>query len=96
MKEKRNQLMKKIVVSSLYNAEIAAYLMLMLLFFLNTNRPYLLLVPVAFKVSGYFVFTKYLHRYSEGNKAIPFMITFTLVLGFLIAVMVVGLIYLLR
>ena len=88
--------MKKIIISSFFTAEIAAFSMLMLLFFLNTNKPHLLLVPIILQVIGYFIYTRLLLKKSEGNKAIPYMISFPLFLGFIISAAVIGMLYFVR
>ena len=71
----------------------AVFAMLMLLFFLNTSRPYLLLVPVAGVVGGYFLFKLlYSKIQNKGNGwTLIFTIIFPILLGVIIAVIVIGL-----
>ena len=89
--------MKKVFIQSLLDAEIAAFMMLMVLFFINTNRPYLLLIPVIFGIGGYIAFAALLRKLQDKNKRTIILLsaTLTVLLGFLIAASVIGLFYIL-
>ena len=90
--------MRKTLTSSLLAAEIAAFAMLLLLFLINTSKPYLLLLPVAEAVAGFFAFHE-LGRKMKGKgigKTILFMTALTVLLGIIIAASVIGLVYALR
>jgi hypothetical protein len=87
--------MKKMIVRSLLDAEIAAFGMLMVLFFLNTNRPYLLLIPVIVTIGGFFAFRMVLNK-TQNHKRIIYMIAFILLASLIIAASVIGLIYIYR
>ena len=80
--------MKKNLIPSLLTSEIAAFAMLILLFFLNTSRPYLLLIPFFGTGGGYFLFKLLMRK----TKKIPFMIGFSILLGILIAASMICLI----
>ncbi|MDR0293978.1 MAG: hypothetical protein LBH95_07500 [Oscillospiraceae bacterium] len=84
--------MKKVLEPSILVAEIAAFAMLLLLFFLNTDKPYLLLVPIAGVISGYFLFKRLIRVW----KAVPLLTVFSILLGALISASVIGLLYILR
>jgi len=88
--------MKKILNRSLLETEIAALAMLMVLFFINTNKPYLLLVPVILVISGYFAFDVLLRNTREKavKKTVLFAAVLTVLLGLIIAASVIGLLYL--
>ena len=77
--------MKKILAPSLLTFEIAAFAMLILLFFLNTSKPYLLLIPIAGVIGGYFLFKTLFQKFNK----IPFMIGFSILLGVLISAIVI-------
>ncbi|MCL2539501.1 MAG: hypothetical protein FWE66_04100 [Oscillospiraceae bacterium] len=79
--------MKKCLTASILAAEAAAFGMLLLLFFLNTNKPYLLMIPVVGVIGSYMVFVALLRK----RKAVPLLITLPLLSGALIAVLVIGL-----
>ena len=83
--------MKKICTSSLLTAEIAAFGMLILLFFLNTNKPYLLLIPIAGVIGGGFLFKPLLSK----RKTLTGVIALSALLGALIAAAVIALLYIL-
>ena len=84
--------MRKIWGSSILVAEFAAFGMLILLFFLNTSKPYLLLIPIAGVIGGTFLFNALLRK----TKAVPIQIGLSVLFGVLIAAAVIGLIYSLR
>jgi len=88
--------MKKILIRSLVETEIAAFAMLMVLFFINTNKPYLLLVPVILMISGYFTFNALLRNTPDktDRKTVLFAVVLPVLLGFIIAISVIGLLYL--
>ena len=67
--------------------------MLMLLSFLNTSRPYLLLVPVAGVVGGYFLFKLLIKKIQNKGSGwtLIFTIVFPILFGVIIAVAVIGL-----
>ena len=90
--------MRKVLASSLLTAEIAAFAMLMLLFFLNTNKPFLLLIPVAAVVGGYQVFKLLLRKLQDKSfcKALAIIIVVSFVLAALIAVLIIGILNILR
>lgn len=52
--------MRKILNDSLMTTVIAVFAMAMLLFFLNTQKPLILLIPPVSAVSEYFVIKSYL------------------------------------
>ena len=85
--------MKKVLIQSLLHTEIAAFGMLMLLFFINTNRPYLLAVPAVVTIGGYFVFKVLLRKLREksGGKSTPLIVMLPILLGGIIALSVIGL-----
>jgi hypothetical protein len=87
--------MKKALASSLFAAEITAFAMLMLLFYLNTDKPYLLLVPIAEGIGGYAVFKLLLRRTSDkgASRAASLAAATSILLGILIVVSVVALAY---
>ena len=84
--------MRKIWGSSILVAEFAAFGMLILLFFLNTSKPYLLLIPIAGVIGGTFLFKALLRK----PKAVPIQMGLSALLGFLITAAVIGLLYILR
>ena len=86
-------MMKKILIPSILSAEIATLAMLVLLFFLNTSRPYLLLVPVAGVIGGYFLFKLLVSKIQNKGSGwtLIFTIVFPILLGVIIAVAVTGL-----
>ena len=86
-------MMKKILIPSILSAEIAAFAMLMLLFFLNTSRPYLLLVPVAGVIGGYFLFKPLYSKIQIKGSGwtLIFTIVFPILFGVIITVAVIGL-----
>ena len=84
--------MKKIIKSSLLTAEIAAFGSLMLLFFLNTSRPYLLLVLIAEMAGGYFLSRAIIRKW----KAVPLLIALSVLIGAIIAVTIIAVVYILR
>ena len=79
--------MKKCLTASILAAEAAAFGMLLLLFFLNTNKPYLLMIPVVGVIGSYMGFVALLRK----RKAVPLLIALSLLSGALIAVLVIGL-----
>ena len=82
--------MKKILESSLLTAETTALVMLlMLLYFLTPNKPYLSFVLIAVICGAYLVFKLFMHRV----KSIPFMVLLTILLGILSAAPVIVLLY---
>ena len=83
--------MSKILKSSFLASEIAAFGMLMLLFFLNTNKPYLLSIPIIGIFGSYALLKKILNK----RKSILFIISVSILLGVLISFVVIGLLYLL-
>lgn len=83
--------MKKRLRTSLLSAEIAAFGMLLLLFFLNTNKPYLLLIPIAGVIGGCFLFKSVLKK----RESVSLIIILPILLGGLIAGGVTGLLYIL-
>jgi uncharacterized membrane protein (DUF4010 family) len=80
--------MKKVLASSLLTAEIAAISMLMLLFFMNTNKPYLLLIPIAAGIGGYFAFKVFVNKLKDKRTSVTttFIVVTPIALGALIAV----------
>ena len=90
--------MKRVLTSSLLTAEIAAFAMLMLLFFMNTSRPYLLLIPIAGVAGGYFLFKVFERKSRDkgAGKAVPLAIAFAILLGIIVAALVIGLVYVLN
>ena len=80
--------MKNVLKSSFLAAETAAFIMLMVLFFINTNRPYLPLVPIAFGFGGYYVFQVVLGKMlnTDTKKALPIIVVLPVLLGLCIAV----------
>ena len=89
--------MKSVLKSSFLAAEIAAFIMFMVLFFINTNRPYLLIVPIALGSGGYYAFQVVLGKMpnKKNKKAFSIIIALPVLLGFCIAGAIVGLFYLL-
>ena len=87
----------KALITSLLWAEIAAFAMLMLLFFVNTDKPYLLLVPVVEGVVGYLVFKALVRRMHSPRaaKTAAAFIALPIALGAVIAASVVGLLHVL-
>ena len=83
--------MKKILNPSLLTSEIAAFAMLILLFFLNTSKPYLLLIPIAGVIGGYFLFKTLFRKL----RKIPFVIGFSILLGVLISAVLICLLHIL-
>ena len=90
--------MKKLLLSSLLTAEIAAFAMLMLLFFLNTNRPFLLLIPVAAVVGGHLLFKLLFRKLQDKSigKALSIIVVASLVLAALIIASITGILSILR
>ena len=88
--------MKKVLTKSLLTTEIAAFCMLMLLFLLNTNKPYLLLVPLVEGAAGYFVFVMLIRKFGDNNaiKVLSLLVGVMVVLAALITLSVVGLLHL--
>ena len=88
--------MKNVLKSSFLGAEIAAFIMLMVLFFISTNRPYLLLVPLVFGFGGYYAFRAILGKLlnKESKKSWAIIVALPVLLGFCIAGAIVGLFYL--
>ena len=86
-------MMKKILIPSILSAEIAAFVMLMLLFFLNTSNLYLLLVPVAGVIGGYFLFKLFISKIQNKGRYWRLIFSFVLLilLGVIITVVVIGL-----
>jgi hypothetical protein len=80
--------MKKNIKSSLLTAEIAAFGMLMLLFFLNTSKPYLLLVIIAEMAGSYFLAKSLLRKW----KAVPLLIALSVLVGAIIATTIIALV----
>lgn len=80
--------MKKILEHSILAAELAAFGMLILLFFLTTSKPYLLLIPIAGVIGGCFLFKALLHKW----KSAPLLIGLSALFGVLIAAGVIGLV----
>ena len=87
--------MKKALTSSLLTAEISAFAMLMLLFFMNTNKPFLLLIPIAVVICGFFVINALLRKFRDKSVriAVALIVAMPIVLGLLIAAAVIGLQY---
>ena len=79
--------MKKRLSASILAAEAAAFGMFLLLFFLNTNKPYLLLIPATGVFCSYIVFVALLRK----RKAVPLLVALTFLVGVLIAACVIGL-----
>ncbi|MCL2109583.1 MAG: hypothetical protein FWH20_09610 [Oscillospiraceae bacterium] len=88
--------MKNVLKSSFLAAEIAAFIMLMVLFFISTNRPYLLLVPITLGFGGYYAFKAILGKLlnKESKKTWAIIAALPVLLGFCIAGAVIGLFYL--
>ena len=84
--------MRKIIVSSLLSAEIAAFAMLMLLFFLNTSRPYLLFIPIAGAIGGYFLIEPLTRKsqFNKNDRTAPIAVITSILLGIIIAAAVIG------
>jgi NAD(P)H-dependent FMN reductase len=77
--------MKKALTSSLLTIEIAAFVMLLLLFFMNTNKPYLLLVPIVGTIGGYFL----LKALAPKLRSVKLMVVLSVLLSVLIAASVI-------
>ena len=87
--------MKKVLNASLLTAEIAALCMLLLLYFLNSSYPWLLLVLLAEAAAGFFALRPLARRLSgKGAGKTPLLLALvgaTLVLAALIAFSLIAL-----
>jgi len=87
--------MKKVLNTSLLTAEIAALIMLMLVFFVNSSHPWLLLVLLAEAAAGFIVFRLLAGKYNDKSggktKLLLTLIAGALVLAALITFSLIGL-----
>jgi len=87
--------MKKVLNASLLTAEIAALAMLLLLYFLNSSYPWLLLVLLAEAAAGFLALKFLVRKYNDKNaskaRLLLILIAATLILAALITFSLIAL-----
>ena len=83
--------MKKIISASLLTAEIAAFSMLILLYYVNTNTPYLPFIPIIGVIVGYCLFKLFARklRLKREGALFPFAVAYAIFIGILIAAVII-------
>jgi len=86
--------MSFIFITSLTTTLIMAFSKFMLLFLINTNRPFLLVIPLIAVIAGFFCFKLIINKLTDIKtaKAIALIIILPVFLAMMIVVSVIGIV----